>query len=433
MRVKKFFITLFPISITIIIFDKIKLPFDPPISIYRPLQMFILLLMFITILTKRNIKSNSSSLTTILLYFFVFFTLISTLFARNLTNSLLRTFQIGEFTIMVLILFFYLKIFWDISYVKDLAQLMCWLGIFSGVTIISDFFGWTDFVTIIYDYRGYGRQVGILGEPNFAAGKLAIFLPFIIYASFKNQKEGKMVKSRIYAILSLVVSIAILMTGSRMGIIMLVITFTFIILKERKYLISIKSAKTFIILCLFLLIIGTTFWQNAKFRYLATHRVGSLYHFITIGEKAEGIDMRLELLKPSWQMFSTNPILGLGPGGYRWELPQYVPSMGERPSHNTFIDVLVGIGIFGFLFFVGILIQIAYNIRSLRKIMPLKNLSFYFGLSFLNLLVMLFFLSHLHNRFLWGMFIPISMVIEWNKKAKKRKYKKLVNAEDKSE
>jgi len=358
--------------------------------------------------------------------------LISTLFAHDLARSLLRMCQIGEFFVMALILFFYLKIFWNISYIKGLAQLMCWLGILSGATIISDFFGWTDFAAV-YDYEYYGRQMGILGEPNIAAGRLAIFLPFILYASFKNQKEGKMAKSRIYAVLSLVVSIAILMTGSRMGIIMLAVTFTFVVLKERKYLINIRSAITFIILCLFLLIMVSVLQQNAKFSYLVTHRIGSLYHFITTGEKIEGIATRLELLKVSQQMFSTNPLLGLGPGGYRWEIPQYISSRGERPSHNTFIDVLIGIGAFGFLFFVGMLLQIARNIRSLQKIMSLKNLPFYFGLSFLNLFMMLFFLSHLHNRFLWGMFIPISMVIEWNKKAKYRKYKKFVNAEDKSE
>jgi len=341
-------------------------------------------------------------------------------------------FQIGEFAIMTLILVFYIKIFWEISYIKGLAQLMCWLGVLTGVTIISDFFGWTDFAAI-YEYRGYERQIGILGEPNIAAGRLAIFLPFILYASFKNQKEGKIVKSLIYAIFSLVVSTAIFMTGSRMGIITMAVTFTFIILKERKYLLNIRSVTIFIILCLFLFIMGIAVRQNAKFRYLVSHRVGSLYHFITTGKKIEGISKRLELFKPGWQMFSTNPILGIGPGGYRWELSQYRPFIGESASHNTFIDVIVGIGIFGFLFFVGILIQIARNIHSLRKIMPLKNLSFYFVLSFLNLLMMLFFLSHLHNRFLWGMFIPISIVIECNKKAKERKHKKLINAEGKSE
>lgn len=433
MRINKFLTLLFPLSIAIIIFDKIKLPIGMNISPYRLLQMGILFLMLITILMNWNRRLNLSSPTILLLLCFLFFALISTLFAHNLIGSMLRMFQIVEFGVMAFILFFYLKMFWDIAYIEVLAQVMCSLGILSGITIITDILGWTDFSGILYEYGGYQRQIGILGEPNFAAGRLAIFLPFIMYVSFKNQKEHKMAKSLIYAIFSLVISIAIFMTGSRMGIIMMAVTFAFVAVKERKYLVKARSGAIFIILCLFLLIMSSIIWQRIDINYFVTHRVGNLYKFISTGERGETILKRLELLRFGVEMYLDNPITGLGPGGYRWELRRYVPYFHGNPSHNTFVDVLVGTGVLGFIFFIGILFQIARNIRSLRKIMPLKNLSFYFGLSFLNLLMMLFFLSHLHNRFLWGVFIPISMVIEWNINTKCRKHKKLINVEGKSE
>lgn len=65
--------------------------------------------------------------------------------------------------------------------------------------------------------------------------------------------------------------------------------------------------------------------------------------------------------------------------------------------HNIFITILAELG---FVLFVLICFKIIKNI-------------FYLGLSLINLLLMSFFLHNINDKFFWGMFIPISMTINY--------------------
>lgn len=49
-------------------------------------------------------------------------------------------------------------------------------GAITGLSIITDFFGWTRFYSLNYETESLIRFIGILAEPNYAAGKLGIFL-----------------------------------------------------------------------------------------------------------------------------------------------------------------------------------------------------------------------------------------------------------------
>lgn len=420
MRINKFLLALFPLSIAIIVLDKIRLHVGIIASPYRILQTGILLLMFVIILINRKTSCNFPSPMMLALFGFISFALMSTLFAHGSTESMRRMIAIGEFAVMSFVLFFYLRKFYEIGHIEVFAKVACWTCIFSGLTIISDFFAWTDFSTILFDYGTPQRQIGILGEPNIAAGRLAVFLPFVMYVSFKNRKEHKVVKNIIYTTCFLIVSIAILMTGSRMGMVMLAIIFACVAVKERKYFATAKGLPFVGLYCLFLLSVWLILWQQSGFSSLVTYEAESLYRFASTGKSPDdNILGRVEMLKFGWRIFSDNPlaiVIGLGLGAY---------------SHNTFLDVLFGTGFPCFLFFAAILLCIAVSICNLGKLNALSDLSFYFGLSFLNVIIMLFFLPHLHCRFLWGMYIPISMFIEWNEKSKRWRIRNAVNMEGK--
>ena len=84
-------------------------------------------------------------------------------------------------------------------------------------------------------------------------------------------------------------------------------------------------------------------------------------------------------------------------------------------SHNTFITVLSELGIIGFLFFIFICLKIAINIYYFYRKSLFSSFYFYLGLSFINLLIMSFFLANLYDKIFWGMFIPISMYFEHKK------------------
>lgn len=84
-------------------------------------------------------------------------------------------------------------------------------------------------------------------------------------------------------------------------------------------------------------------------------------------------------------------------------------------SHNIFITILSELGLIGFLFFIFICIKIIRNIYYFYKKSLFSSFYFYLGLSFINLLIMSFFLHNLCDKYFWGMFISISMLSKyWN-------------------
>jgi len=115
----------------------------------------------------------------------------------------------------------------------------------------------------------------------------------------------------------------------------------------------------------FLIIAGPTYWG----------RIDSLKY---AGEQVDGMDTgasRIAIVKAQWEMFKAHP-MGCGHRCTAVLSPSYMPDSlltgeGEnraRSSHNTFMSLLVEQGVFGVMFYVGMLGWIVARLISLRRV-----------------------------------------------------------------
>lgn len=78
---------------------------------------------------------------------------------------------------------------------------------------------------------------------------------------------------------------------------------------------------------------------------------------------------RMENYEKAWIAFEEHPLLGIGVGGFGPSVathPYLEPEGGWKIVNNEFLEVLAESGLFGFIFFFGILVALA--LRSLRAI-----------------------------------------------------------------
>lgn len=407
---------LFPLMTVTFIFDRLRIHPDVAISLYRPLYMAILFAMAISLLTKGRIRTCALTPTVLFLLMFNAALIISLVFAHDLSASASAVLTLAQLSLTGLLVGVFLINFWDVRYMNLLARVLCWVAVVSGLTVITDYLGLTSFKSLYLD-REIVRQIGILGEPNFAAGKLAIGFPFAIWAFLEAALARRTFSAMGYATGCGLIIIAVFLTGSRMGILMVAISLPFVAIKEWQRLLRPKIflISSLLATALFLLLrgpFGTMF-------DLVMHRTEPLLAFIEtrqeLGEPSAA--MRAEMLSAGWDIFRDHPVFGVGMDGYRQVLPLYSPQLGTRYAHNTFMEILTGTGLLGFIPFTALIISIVKRMwRGWQREGEVRvpgSLPFYFALSSTMVATHLFFLSDYPNRYLWGLFLPLSIYLEW--------------------
>ena len=161
--------------------------------------------------------------------------------------------------------------------------------------------------------------------------------------------------------------LAIFLTGSRMGA--LIVGVTFIFLGFREFIVF-RPSKKIIGILMTLVIMGTLYHllvKNVKFRIplkFSIERYENLFLYMkTYGEK--NIDKSLELRKKHFftaiEEFSDNPITGVGLGNFRQakvELLGLDPELkvAKFVAHNAYFGLGAEIGIVGMLIFLLLII-----------------------------------------------------------------------------
>lgn len=415
---------LFPFSVLLMLFDFLKIHPYINISVYRVSQIAILYLIIIFLLSKRNIKFNLYNPTFLLLIGFIALSLIICPFSTNVNISLFEIFRLFQFITLALIMFLFLKIVWRTEYWIHLSNIILFGAVIAGLSIITDSLGATRFY-MWYADRAYRlselRSCGILGEPNFAAGKLAMFLPFAFFSYRYYASQHKMTESLLIFITWFVILLAIFLTGSRMGGIVTVLSLSLFLIKEMKLLLSFKAI--FIVILVGLIIIfvipitGFCFSNFHDQSHFIINQYLRLLSFLGIWDSTL-LDLSLRyrptLIIVGLEMFIDNPVTGVGLGNYASNIIKY-GLYGYAYSHNTFLSILAETGFFGFAAFLALFIQIGRNIYWNYRTSNSSDFFFYFGLSFFNLIIMLFFLHDFGNKYFWGMFVVLSMLFDHKK------------------
>jgi O-antigen ligase len=393
----------------VIIFDRVSI--YPSISVRAFFQIILLIIMIMMILIyNKNIKFKIKNKTFWLIVVLTFFILLSNLLSFDIEVSFKRSLQIIQYFLIGFIVFSFIKIFWTIKMFDKFANIITIIGSIGGLTLIIDFF-------IVIDYSSFYsetgiRQVGILGEPNFAAGKLSIFIVFVLYLLIKVfKKKGKWIKKMLYGAALLIHLLAIVMTGSRMGILMLSVVFLFIFFKEFKLFLRPKVIiYAFLIFLVFIIILNLQF---KSIKDLVLERIKSIFIFLSTGEEITGSSMqnRLEFIRIGWEIVKDYPLIGVGLGNYRHVMGKYSLVKKKKFAHNTFIEFASGIGVLGFIIFLMLIVRIGMNLLKSWRIT--KNDSyFYLIICYIITMMMLLFLSDYSNQFLWSFLIPMSLLID---------------------
>lgn len=177
-------------------------------------------------------------------------------------------------------------------------------------------------------------------NPNDIASILALGIPICWYAGLRNKNFWV---SKLYMAIPAVLVIAILLTGSRAGLVKAILAFGLIFWSLTEG----SNFRRLLILCSGALIISIVLTVVPS-RTLT--RLGT-----TTSEIGSGtLGGRTEIWSVGMEVFYQNPLLGIGAGNFRTVVGDYF--MYDRAPHNVFLAILVEQGIIGlgaFLFILG--------------------------------------------------------------------------------
>lgn len=217
---------------------------------------------------------------------------------------------------------------------------------------------WEFFVHGRHVYRmGIARMIGIditYGDPNSFSATICYSLP-LAWAMIRSKFENINMRRCLWAYGCLAL-VAIIMTGSRSGMVTALLFFLIIFLSSSR-----KFLATFVI-AMVLIFSWQAMPDDLQTRFLSTFvdDVGPE----NAQQSAAG---RMEGFRHGMSLFAENPILGVGPNNYplSWDI--------RMNAHNLYGQLLGELGIFGGLSFGVILILMITSNRSIVRTFKLMG------------------------------------------------------------
>lgn len=219
---------------------------------------------------------------------------------------------------------------------------------------------------------------GRLGNPNDLATHLLTLLPFVIALFFLSSRFSPL---RLISFAATIGSlITILSTGSRGGLVTLIICAAVLMIKIPSH-----AARLVMICCSALGLAGAlaVLPQSVLIRYSLIFSSNAEPTTKLESAAIGSSESRRELLIQSIKMSLSNPVLGVGPGQFQTAENETSRREGRRGSwlqtHNAYTQVSSEIGIPAFLFFIGIFISALRTLsrlhRRLRQYAHLRQLA----------------------------------------------------------
>jgi len=205
---------------------------------------------------------------------------------------------------------------------------------------------------ILSEGRGPGWQ-----DENYAAAMMCIAVPLAYFSIPLSERRAVKV---FHGVAIGIFLIALIASESRGGFIGMVGAVLFCVLNSARK----KQALIFLVIGALLvsIVAGPKYWED----------MGTI-----TDTKESTADMRLELWTIAWQMFLHNPLLGVGPGNYRWRIGDYqsaeqLEKFGRVLTesvvvHSTYFEILSELGIIGSALFAAILFRTLKDLRRIRS------------------------------------------------------------------
>lgn len=354
------------------------------------LLLIFLITSIIFFLKKEQIRLKINFIDKLILVFFFYtlITLIINYFIKLYNNIILDDLVITK-TILYqryLIYYFIIRILYEKKIlnldwiVKISALCVC----FVCLDVIFQFFFGKDFFGI--EPVSKRHFSGVFGEELIAGGYLQRFGLFVVFFWLTLKEKSIFKKKYILFLLNLFIIIGIILSGNRMPVILFVLSlliYSYYHLSFKKYLIKILT----LILIFFSLIIYSN--KTVRFNFYNFYKDGvNLIETIMFTDTSKA---SYEILKKPYvtefhcsKLFiKQGPIFGGGIRSYRTH-----PGGCLTHSHNYYLEILVDLGILGFMIVLLIIIFIAKKV--ITKMKTKSGLPFN-SLPFLSILVVEFF------------------------------------------
>lgn len=224
-----------------------------------------------------------------------------------------------------------------INYLNDYNKLLKMMKyfIFSGTAAAV-------YIILKSDFSVYSRLGKVLGNENDIAIIIGIALIFVIYFVFFERKYK-------YSSMGIVMIPTIMLTGSREGILIIIMTvfFMLIFLKENR---NYERIRYIMIGMTIMAIVIVLAYKVPVLNHILWKRFVNLWRYITAKGTNEGsILQRALMTRFGIEIFLKRPFMGYGLNNYRVLFKAF--SRVSMYSHNNFIELLVGTGVIGTLSF----------------------------------------------------------------------------------
>ena len=193
-----------------------------------------------------------------------------------------------------------------------------------------------------YVTAGEGRIVGLFGNPNYLAAFLALSVTLLINVRKQSQKPER----RLFGVCIVIASVCCLLTFSRAGITALVVgaSLTWLLrpgakLKARRLALAVFPPMLTVILL--------TTSQLMSVRYRVTYSDAPESTGIAAANQSVEDLSRFEAALYALNLFADHPILGTGTGTFAAR--NYQATGNYVATHNTYLEILTGVGLVGFL------------------------------------------------------------------------------------
>ena len=432
---------LFALSVAVVVWDRLPVG---PFSAYRVLQWPLVALALLGLFQRRSITIPLQSRTLWWLLALVGAMILSSFAAWDLKEGTVQLLRYGGYALTALIWMLVLRNCWEGRFWVPFSWLMLGIAAAMALTVLTDFWGLTEFYRWYGQERPYVRQAGLLGEANYAALKLGVLLPLGLFLAGWYFRQRRFWLAGIVISAALLVSVAIFLTGSRMGGLFLGLIWGAFVVQERDWLwrphvVAFLGALSGILVLVWVALTPPQELEKG-INYLVS-RYGVLLEFVRTGEERFGavretsLRERFDVWAAGLQIFADHPWLGVGLGNFPHIIGQYNPAYAGVYSHNTYLAVLAELGLMGLILFLGLCLQIWRALgergphlhpllpphpfpspseggRGRSQTCPYRGeggVRAYLQLSLGVLLVGFLFLYDFEDKLLWGFFVPLAL------------------------
>lgn len=330
--------------------------YKPALGEYHIERIYMIMLLLATFLSQKKRYIPHTISRSVILFFLVM--IVSAITGINPSNSY------DFLSDYIKLLVFYFIIILTLQDENDLKNfVLAYIGV---MFLYVGKSAWEFFLYDRYTWAmGIKRMMGIdstFGDPNTFAASIVYSLPFL-WAMMQCKFEKLWIRRMLWAY-GLLAILCIVSTGSRSGMIsalffMLLVWFG----SSRKLALMVTLVFTLMIT-----------WSVMPEKYQT--RFESVFVKGVVSEGADlSAESRIEMLKMGIRMFEKFPVLGVGPGNFRYGWSLFGIDL-QMNAHNMYGMLLGELGFIGALAFVFLIFSIiTTHVRNIRqaKLLPLEN------------------------------------------------------------